>query len=154
MANDVRLEVDRLDSPVGRELVEGVLGEYVERYGFGDEEDGLSAEQLAPPTGVFLVAWIDDRAVGCGGFRRIDDDVAELKRMYTSRDARRRGVARAVLDELEARARELGYRRLILETGPKQPEAIALYESRGYGPGEPFGPYADTGWTRFFAKDL
>ena len=150
----MKLVPDRLDSPIGRQLDEAVNHEYVQRYGFGDEEDGLHADHLALPHGVFLVAWCDDEAIGCGGIRRIDEHVAEIKRMYVAPAFRRRGVARAILQELEARASELGYSRLILETGPKQPEAIALYEARGYGPGQPFGPHSDTGWTHFFAKAL
>ena len=154
MANDVRLTHDRLDSPVGAALEAAVLAEYEQRYGFGDEQDGLQAEQMAAPHGAFLVAWVGDEPRGCGGIRRIDEMVAEIKRMYVVPTARRTGIARLVLEALEARAKELGYRRLILETGFKQPEAIGLYESHGYEPGEPFGPYVNSPGVRFFAKSL
>jgi GNAT superfamily N-acetyltransferase len=124
------------------------------RYGQPDELDGLAAAQLTPPSGTFIVAWMDDAAVGCGGLRRIDDATGEIKRMFVAADARRRGVARALLAELEATARSLGYTRLVLETGIKQPEAIALYEAHGYKPIEPYGLYKDSPLSRCFAKSL
>jgi GNAT superfamily N-acetyltransferase len=124
------------------------------RYGQPDELDGLAAAQLTPPSGTFIVAWMDDAAVGCGGLRRIDDATGEIKRMFVAADARRRGVARALLAELEATARSLGYTRLILETGVKQPEAIALYQAHGYGPIKPYGVYKDSPLSRCFGKSL
>lgn len=154
MANDVRLTAERLDSPIGAQLARTLLVELVDRYGAEDEEDGLNAEQLAPPTGVFLVAWIEDVGVGCGGFRRIDDEVAEIKRMFVAHDDRRTGIGRAVLADLEARARELGYARLILETGTMQPEAMRLYETHGYEQIEPYGAYRDSPMSRCYTKVL
>ena len=79
--------------------------------------------------------------IGCGSFRPYDDTAAEVKRMFVAEDARRRGVARAVLDELETWAREQGFTATILETGPLQREAIALYERCGYARCDAFGPY-------------
>jgi ribosomal protein S18 acetylase RimI-like enzyme len=72
-----------------------------------------------------------------------DGPEAELKRMYVSPAARGRGVARAVLAELERTAVEAGYRRMVLETGVKQPEALALYRSAGYVEVPRFGYYAE-----------
>ena len=154
MANDVRIAADRLDSPVGSALVGELLTDLRTRYGAEDELDGLTADQLAPPSGIFLVAWDDVDAVGCGGFRRIDHDVAEIKRMYVVPTARRSGVARTVLAEIETRARAGGYARLILETGTMQPEAMRLYETHGYEPMEPFGPYAASPLSRCYTKLL
>ena len=149
-----RLEVGRIDSPEGARLAQAHLDEMERRYGEEDEWDGLAPEQLAAPHGTFLIAWIDDTPVGCGGLRRIDDTTGEVKRMYVADDARRRGIARGVLEEIEATARRIGYSRLILETGTRQPEAIALYESHGYEPIEPYGVYKDSPMSRCFAKDL
>src|SRR5687767_10439249 len=151
MADDVRLAVDRLDSPQGASLVAAHLAEMQRRYGAEDEWDGLVPDQLAPPHGTFLIAWADDQAVGCGGLRRIDDTTGEIKRMFVADSARRRGIARAVLVELEKAARDLGYERLILETGTLQPEAIGLYESHGYEQIEPYGIYKDSEMSRCFA---
>jgi len=155
MANDVRvkLTVERIDEGVGRELVMELLHDLAERYGAPDPDEP-SPQDLAPPRGVFLVAWHDGNAVGCGGVRAHDDRVGELKRMYVRPAARRSGVARAVLTALEQRADELGYQRLILETGTEQPEAIALYVASGYQPIDPYGEHKDSPMSRCFAKDL
>jgi GNAT superfamily N-acetyltransferase len=150
----LRLVLERLDDPAGAALAAALGAELQVRYGSPDEADGLVPDQLAPPHGTFLVVWLDEEAVGCGGLRRIDANVAEIKRMFVTASARRRGVARAVLSELELHARALAYTRLILETGTKQPEAIALYTSHGYEPIEPYGVYADSPLSRCFAKDL
>ena len=79
--------------------------------------------------------------IGCGSFRPYDASSAEVKRMYVSEAARRRGVARAVLAEVESWIRESGYPVAILETGHLQHEAIALYERCGYARCDAFPPY-------------
>jgi GNAT superfamily N-acetyltransferase len=86
--------------------------------------------------------------------RRHDDGVVEIKRMFVRSAHRRRGHARSLLRALEDRARASGYRRVILETGLAQPEAIALYASEGYQPIDGFGHYKDAAMSRSFAKDL
>lgn len=149
----IRLTEDRIDSPIGRELVLELLDELAERYG-GPDPDEPSPSELAPPAGAFVVAWLDGAAVGCGGVRALAGNVGELKRMYTRTAVRRRGVGRAVLFAVEDRACALGYARLVLETGILQPEAIALYESVGYEPVPPYGQYKDYPDSRCFAKDL
>jgi GNAT superfamily N-acetyltransferase len=92
--------------------------------------------------------------VASGGLRRHADDVAEIKRMYVVEDHRGVGYARRLLAELESRAAAVGYRRIVLETGLRQPEAVALYESSGYQPIPGFGFYAKHRLSRSFAKDL
>jgi GNAT superfamily N-acetyltransferase len=150
---DVRLVDDRVDSPVGRELVTELLAELAARYG-GPDPDEPSAIDLAPPRGAFLVAWAGDAALGCGGVRAFDAHTGEVKRMYTRPQTRRRGIGRVLLAAIEHRARALGYRRLVLETGTKQPEAMALYESSGYEAIAPYGPYRDYPGSRCYGKDL
>ena len=86
--------------------------------------------------------------------RRTTAGVGEIKRMYTRPEARRRGIARTLLAALEVRAVGLGYRRLVLETGTKQPEAMTLYEALGYAPIAPYGQYKDFPDSRCFAKAL
>ena len=92
----------------------------------------------------FVIALDDDdrTAIACGSFRPYDATTVELKRMFVAPAARRRGVARAVVGELEAWAREQGFTTAILETGDRQGEAIALYERCGYTRIPAFGPYA------------
>ena len=146
---------DRLDSEVGAPLVHAQWSELLARYGVPDADpDELRADHLAPPHGVFVVAWVDGDAIGCGGIRQYDATTGEIKRMYVKPEMRRRGISRAVLEELEARARAIGYVRLVLETGVRQPEAIALYESAGYDAIEPYGYYKHEPASRCYAKAL
>jgi GNAT superfamily N-acetyltransferase len=86
--------------------------------------------------------------------RLVAADLGELKRMYVVPAARRRGIARALLDHLEGEARTLGAMRLRLETGLHQPEAMALYASAGYTEAEPFGHYAGAPLARHLARNL
>ena len=91
-----------------------------------------------------LVARDDEgTALGCGALRVLADGVAEVKRMYVVPTARGRGVARAVLTGLEDAARDRGWTTLRLETGPRQPEAVALYKRARYWPIAAFGSYVD-----------
>ena len=123
----VRVAADRLDSSASAPLVSALWSELLERYGQPDPDpDGVTAATLAPPEGAFVVAWADTTPVGCGGLRRFEAGVGEVKRMYVAPPHRGRGIGRAVLAALETRARNLGYHRLILETGLRQPEAMAL----------------------------
>lgn len=152
---NVRVEDDRYDSPVAEPLVRALLAELYARYGQPDADpDHLDADQLAPPTGGFVVAWVDADAVGCGALRRVDEQVGEVKRMYVRPSRRGQGVGRAVLAAVEARARTLGYERLILETGTRQPEAIGLYVDAGYAPIGNYGAYRDSPLSRCFARTL
>jgi GNAT superfamily N-acetyltransferase len=88
--------------------------------------------EMGPPGGTFVVGYEDDVAVCCGGIKRLPDGACEIKRMFVVEAARGRGVARALLSELERRARELGYSVARLDTGPRQPRAQAMYERAGY----------------------
>jgi GNAT superfamily N-acetyltransferase len=92
--------------------------------------------------------------VGCGAVRRLDNEVAEIKRMYVIPDHRGQGIARAILAQLEAEATMLGVRRLFLETGDRQPEAVSLYRSAGFTEIPCFGEYADAPLSRCMGKDL
>jgi GNAT superfamily N-acetyltransferase len=138
---------------VVRALEAELQQEYVERYG-GQDESPVDPAEFAPPAGVFVVGFADGEPVASGGFRRHADDVAEIKRMYVVEDHRGVGYARRLLAELEARAAAAGYLRIVLETGLRQPEAMALYQSSGYQPIEGFGFYAGRKLSRSFAKDL
>jgi GNAT superfamily N-acetyltransferase len=88
--------------------------------------------ELSAPDGAFLVGWREDQPVCCGGVKRLDDRVCEIKKMYVVPELRGQGVARLLLRALEATARELGYVSVRLDTGPKQIHARSLYESEGY----------------------
>jgi GNAT superfamily N-acetyltransferase len=150
-----------LDDPVVAQLVAQLDAELDGRYADLDAEEAvdyatlnLLGPDVAPPHGVVLVARLDGEAVGCGAVRRLDDGVGEVKRMYVTPGARGRGLARALLAALESAAADLGYRRLVLETGIRQGEAMALYESAGWTRIENYGAYRAASWSRCYEKPL
>jgi GNAT superfamily N-acetyltransferase len=124
--------------PPGAEPGATLLAEYyaevAARYPGWSPASGSTASEaeMSPPWGRFLVAYVDGSPTGCGTLRRFDDGTGEIKRMYVRPAARGRGVARRILADLEAAARELGYARVVLDTGDRMPEAQALYRSAGY----------------------
>jgi len=101
----------------------------------------LDTEELAPGRGTFLVVYRGGTAVGCGALRLLDAETAELKRMYLSPIVRGKGLGRRLVAALEAEARALGVRRLVLETGVRQAAALALYRATGFHPIPLFGEY-------------
>jgi GNAT superfamily N-acetyltransferase len=104
----------------------------------------------------FVVAYVNDQPVGCGGLRPLDPQsaVMELKRFYVDPDIRKQGIANRMLKELEARATAAGCGEIRLETGIKQPEAIALYVKHGYQPIDLFGPYIGDPDSLCYGKSL
>jgi GNAT superfamily N-acetyltransferase len=149
----IEIRAARFDEPEVQKLVAEALGDLSQRYGGSGDDTPVAASDFAPPEGRFFVAVDGDRLVGCAGWRVHGDD-AELKRMYTAPAVRGRGVARRMLATIEESARADGRKRVILETGDKQPEAIALYASAGYHRIEDFGFYRDEPGVLSFARDL
>ncbi len=88
-----------------------------------------------------VVAYLNELPVGCGAVKAFDEIAMEVKRMFVHPDFRGQGVASNVLEELESWTRELGFKKCVLETGKKQPEAIGLYRKSGYEMIPNFGPY-------------
>jgi GNAT superfamily N-acetyltransferase len=150
----ITIEPARLDQPDAEALVGALLDELRERYGEEDPDHPSAHELAGPAGGTFLLARVEGRPVGCGGLRRHEDDVAELKRMYVVPEERRRGVAQVLLVALEAQAARLGYSAIVLETGVRQPEALALYKSHGYEQIPNFGLYADAPLSLCLRKEI
>ena len=141
-------------------LVEEVQAEYVVRYG-GPDETPLPPRVFDPPAGAFFVGYVGEEPVATGGWRFREDvrpwgarRAAEVKRMYVTAPARRRGYARQVLTRLEDSARNEGADVMVLETGLRQPEAIEMYVRAGYREIGAFGYYADADGSRYFGKAL
>jgi len=140
-------------------LVAEVQQEYVARYGSPDETP-VVPEHFVAPGGLFVVGYLGGDPVATGAWRRTTvplagaTRVAEVKRMYVVPRARHRGLARAVLAHLEQTAADAGVDGLLLETGTKQPEAIALYGSSGYVPVPGYGHYQGSPLSRCFGKLL
>ncbi|MEZ0090155.1 GNAT family N-acetyltransferase [Streptacidiphilus sp. EB129] len=150
--------------PDAQRLIAEVQQEYVVRYGGDGDASPVDPAEFEPPHGLFAVLYdADGSAVGTGAWRARDaeqgepglaDGDAELKRMYTAPAARGRGLARGMLRYLEADARRAGRRRMVLETGARQPEALALYAAEGYLPTTKFGIYQDEPLSVCLAKEL
>jgi GNAT superfamily N-acetyltransferase len=123
------------DDAEARLCLDAYYRELAERFedGFVVSAGDLASDALmAPPTGVFLVARLDGRPVGCGGLKRVDGSTSEVKRPWTDPSARRLGVARAILAGLEAEARRAGAVALRLDTNRVLIEAKALYARLGW----------------------
>jgi GNAT superfamily N-acetyltransferase len=148
-----RLRAVPYDDPVAEHLIEAVQQEYVQRYG-GRDAAAVEPAEFLPPSGLFLVAEIDGVPAGSGAWRAIGDGVAEIKRMYVEPGFRRRGLAQLIVDALERSAAAAGHASVVLNTGGRQPEALALYEQAGYGPVDGYGVYACAPDAVFLGKTL
>jgi SsuE family FMN reductase len=128
----------RPDDPAAAPLLADLVVEYSTRYGRTNANTQLTevpqSDFYTERGGAFVLLLHGTETVAGGAIRRYDDQTAEVKRMWTSNRHRRQGLGRRVLGELEAVAIELGYSRLYLTTGPRQPEAAALYLSVGFKP--------------------
>ena len=104
----------------------------------------IDEAEIKPPHGAFLVMRLQGRPVGCGAFKRLDQDAAYLKRMWIADEARGLGLGRRLLKELEDRAGSYGYRTAKLETNKSLTQAIRLYHRSGYREVPPFNdePFA------------
>ncbi|TRO62551.1 GNAT family N-acetyltransferase [Streptomyces sp. IB201691-2A2] len=150
------------DHPDAVKLNDQVQAEYAVRYGDEGDVTPLDPSMFEPPAGLYLMAYdVQERPMATGGWRTqgendegYSDGDAELKRMYVIEEARGNGLARRILAALEDDARAAGRIRMVLETGNKQPEAIALYASSGYEPCVKFGHYRFHEDSRCFAKLL
>ncbi|RJQ85324.1 GNAT family N-acetyltransferase [Amycolatopsis panacis] len=149
----MEIRIVAFDHPDAAKLTAEVQQEYVRRYG-NEDETPVAVAEFAPPQGLFLVGYLDGVPVASGGWRTHEGGAVELKRMYVVKSARGRGVARAMLAELERTAQAAGAVRVVLETGTKQPEAIALYLSSDYHEIPAFGLYGDLVESRCYGKNL
>ena len=121
-------------APAAATLLDAFTAEIAGLYPGWDPAAGPSAapEDFAPPAGTFLVAYAGEHALGCGGLKRLDARRAEIKRLYVAPEARGEGVSRAILTGLERAAGARGYETVRLDTGDRQPGALALFRSAGY----------------------
>lgn len=157
--HDLVIERVPITHPDAQSLIEAVQAEYVARYG-GQDESPVDPADFEDPLGQFFVGYVDGVAVATGAWRRSSvkalgaEVTAEIKRMYVVPAAQRRGLARRMLAHLEATAAAAGIEALVLETGMKQPEAIALYVSSGYEPIPGFGYYCGSELSRCFGRRI
>lgn len=160
-ADELVVRVVHPGDPLARPLLADLEREYDARYGvevFGEpasvELNRYPEAEFTAPHGSFLLLLSGGEAVSGGAFMRFDERTAEFKRIWTRADLRGRGLAKRVLAALEHEAARLGYERIYLTTGPRQPEAVALYLGTGYTPQfDPARP-ADQIGVHPFTKEL
>ena len=147
----VTVVVERADAEVSLGLQEAFFADIASRYpGWAPaSSQSVQPTDLAPPNGVWLVAYLDRRAVACGGLQRLDAEKAEIRRLFIDESARGRGIGRRLLAELESHARRLGYKRVRLTTGDGQAEALGLFPTAEY-PEIP--PFTDGVFTRHWME--
>jgi GNAT superfamily N-acetyltransferase len=149
---NIRFERTHSENQDFRELVRCLDADLDEM----DKEQHCNCEQYNKLDDIeyVIVAYSENEAVACGAIREYAPDTMEIKRMYVSKNMRRKGIASEMLKELENRAKELGYHKCILETGKKMPDAIRLYEKNGYARIPNYGQYECIGGSLCFEKIL
>ena len=152
----VQIRKSALASPEGVRLIAALDAELRATHPEpGSTHFSLSGEQVSDGEGAFLIAWLDEVAVGCGAVRRLDKETAELKRMYVDPQVRGQGIGRTLVESLEREARALGVTRVVLETGKCLAPAIRMYEGLGYARIPLFGEYVSSPDTSVcFGKSL
>ena len=108
----------------------------------GEQDAFYAPNNVLDPLDTAVIAYYNNKPVGCGCFKRYDEDSVEIKRMYVDPDLRGRGIASTILNELEKWAKENGFKYTVLETGLKLDDANALYRKQGYEVIENYGQYA------------
>ena len=120
----------------------------------GDEHDFYNQFNNIDVIKHTVVAYINNKPVGCGAFKAFEEDAVEIKRMFTTPDARGTGIASKILVELELWAKELNYKSCILETGIRQVEAVSFYKKNKYESISNYGQYKDVANSLCFKKNL
>jgi len=101
-----------------------------------------------------VIAYYNEKPIGCGCFKAFDDGSVEIKRMYVSNEQRGKGIGAAILAELEKWAAELKMSSIVLETGNNQPEAVHLYGKMGYSVIPNYGQYSGMETSICMKKEL
>jgi len=149
----IDIKKEKPDSPKALQLIKALSIEIGTRYG----EDGtgnFNPNELNIEKSCFVIAWHDQKAVGCGAVRPLENKIGEVKGMYVVPEMRGKGVSKKILIELEKFAKEFGYEKIWLETGVLQPEAVGLYEKDGYKRIKNYGIYFNNPLSICFEKLL
>jgi len=140
------VKIVQAESPENLQQARGLFEEYAASLGinlcfqdFANELAGLPGD-YAPPYGRLLLAREEGQIAGCVALRRIDAGICEMKRLYVRPACRGKGVGRELATAIIAEARRIGYAKMRLDTLPSMKEAIALYQSLGFRPIEPYRP--------------
>ncbi|WP_395049763.1 GNAT family N-acetyltransferase [Flavobacterium sp.] len=120
----------------------------------GDEHSFYAALNKTNTLNYVIVAYDQDKPIGCGALRTYSKDTMEVKRMFVPLQKRGQGIASKILKALEIWCQELGIKKCVLETGKNQPEAIALYKKNHYNTIPNFGKYEGVENSVCFEKEL
>ena len=150
------LLIDRatVSDPTATQLIEELNADIMSTHAEGNHFWTLTADDVAPGSGAFLVVRLDGEPIGCGAVRKLNEDEAELKRMYVRPAARSRKIGAVIVDALEAEARLLGVKRLLLETALYLEPALRMYERAGFTPIESYGEYVGSADSYCMGKTL
>jgi GNAT superfamily N-acetyltransferase len=142
----LHLRTARLGEPAALPLLAGLAAEYERTYGTRLTRGEMSAREASefdPPRGALLLLLEGEETVAGAGLVPVGGAIAEFKRMWVAPAGRGRGHARLVLDALEWKAHQLGYRTAVGNTGARSTAALELYRSVGFRRTPPFGRYHD-----------
>ncbi|GGB87361.1 GNAT family N-acetyltransferase [Dyadobacter sediminis] len=120
----------------------------------GDDHSFYSQYNKVDKIRHVVLAYENEKPVGCGAIKVFEDEAMEVKRMYVSPECRNKGIAGKILSELESWAGEMSFKRCVLETGKRQPDAIALYKKCGYRQIPNYGQYINVENSICFEKLL
>lgn len=143
-------------SEVSLQFIDELSAEVAARYDFQmDGKGAFSPEEVNVEKAGFYVIYSEETPVGCGALRPLFNyEIAEVKRMFVQKAFRGRGIAKMILSHLENEATSFGYRKIWLETGDRQPEAIQLYQKSGYSRIKNYGIYKANLHSNCFEKQL
>lgn len=150
--NPIRIERTTSENEQFRKLVADLDHDLAKKN--GDANDFFAQFNKIDLIRNVVVAYEDNQPVGCGAIKEYDSATMEVKRMFVPPEKRGKGIASHVLQELEKWAKELGYKKCILETGDKMPEAIQLYRKNNYQTIPNYGQYAEVETSICFEKTL
>lgn len=141
------------NSAAAQAMIAALWSEIQERYHFTSECD-INPDDFTGSRALFLVAFVNNRAVGCIGLKPLSEDIAELNALYVAPGVRKQGVAQALLHEFETIARRNSFCVIRLRAGVEQPEALRFYQKTGFHLISCFGEYASSKTNRCFEKQL
>jgi len=150
---NLTISIEQPDQPEIRALIE-LSDRYMATLYPPEGNFAVDIAALGQADTTFMVARLDGKAAGCGAVKWLSDTSAELKRIYVHDAARGNGVGRGLMNSLEQAAQNHGIQTLLLETGPLNTEAVAMYRRRGYIECGPFADYAENPYSLFMSKVL
>ncbi len=148
------IERATVDDPVPAQLIAELNADIMATHAEGNHFWQLTADDVAPGNGAFLVLRLDGEPIGCGAVRKLGADEAELKRMYVRPAVRGRKLGAVLVEALETEAKALGVKRLLLETAEYLKPTVRVYERAGFTHLDAFGEYVGSSDSYCMGKTL